>query len=309
MKIGKAIILILCLTTVFLACNKDDGGTSAVVVEDRDRGEQQIIDNDSILGYLETHYYNASAFVSNPDPSLADLVISLLPDDGILPDSDNNTLLIDAVETKTYEYEDTLYEYYILRLNQGGGIASPNFSDDIRTNYIGSLLDDDVFDSAVNPIDLDLTSLILGWRRVFPEFNVAASFVENGDGTVGYMNYGLGVMFLPSGIGYFSAPQGGIPAYSPLIFKFELFDTEINDHDGDTVPSYLEDLDGDGEFTVDGDDTDGDLIPDYFDIDDDGDGVVTLNEDIDGDGDPTNDIGANGIAKYLDPLETESKED
>ena len=30
--------------------------------------------------------------------------------------------------------------------------------------------------------------------------------------------------------------------------------------------------------------------------------------DIDGDGDPTNDIGVNGIPKYLDPEETESNE-
>lgn len=309
MKIGKVTLLILSITAAFLSCNKDDGSNDAQATPDRDRGEQQIIDNDSIIGYLETHYYNSSAFVSNADPSLADLTISVLPEDGILPDPANNTLLINAVETRNYTYEETDYEYYILKLNQGGGSMSPNFSDDIRVNYEGRRLDDVVFDSAVNPISLDLTSLILGWRRVFTEFNVAESFMTNGDGTVDYMNHGLGVMFLPSGIAYFSAAQVNIPAYSPLVFKFELFETKVNDHDGDTIPSYLEDLDGDGEFTVDGDDTDGDFIPNYFDVDDDGDGVVTLNEDIDEDGDPTNDIGANGIPKYLDPEETESKED
>ena len=106
-------------------------------------------------------------------------------------------------------------------------------------------------------------------------------------------------------------------SYSPLIFQIELFATSLNDHDSDGVPSYLEDLNGDGFFTIDvdeitdttDDDTDDNNILDYVDIDDDGDGVPTINEDIDGDGDPTNDIGANGIPKYLDKDETESNLD
>ena len=36
-------------------------------------------------------------------------------------------------------------------------------------------------------------------------------------------------------------------------------------------------------------------------------GSFKLNEDTNDDGDPTNDIGANGIPKYLDPEETTSK--
>ena len=44
------------------------------------------------------------------------------------------------------------------------------------------------------------------------------------------------------------------------------------------MPSYLEDLDGDGEFTLVSDDTDGDGIPNYVDTDDDGDGILTSNE-------------------------------
>ena len=103
----------------------------------------------------------------------------------------------------------------------------------------------------------------------------------------------------------------GIPAYSPIIFKFDLYQYFENDHDNDNVPSYLEDIDGDGELN--NDDTDGNRVPDYLDPDDDGDGIPTKNEDLDGedgkgDGDPTNDIGKNGIPKYLDPEETESNE-
>ncbi len=316
MKLGKVTLVILCLTSVFLACNNDDGGND-ITFEERDRTEQQATDKDSLTDYLQSHYYNSGAFVSNSNPSLADLIIEILPEDGVLPDPDNNTLLIDAIETHQTVFRETDYEYYILRLNQGGGSDSPTFADDVRTNYIGSLLDDEVFDSTVNPINLDLTQVIPGWALVFPEFNVAESFVENSDGTVDYMNYGLGVMYLPSGLGYYANAQNQIPAYSPLIFQIELFTTSVNDHDSDGVPSYLEDLNGDGFFTIDvdeitdttDDDTDDNNILDYVDIDDDGDGVPTINEDIDGDGDPTNDIGANGIPKYLDKDETESNLD
>src|SRR5690606_20235882 len=84
------------------------------------------------------------------------------------------------------------------------------------------------------------------------------------------------VMFLPSGLGYYGSTSGVISAYSNLIFKFELFQTELNDHDEDLVPTYLEDIDGEDELY--NDDTDGDDIPDFVDIDDDGDGVATINE-------------------------------
>lgn len=317
MKLGKVTLVILCLTSVFLACNDDDDGNDIPVVEERDRTEQQAADKASLTDYLQSHYYNSSDFVSNANPSLLDLIISELPEDGVLPEPDNNTLLIDAIETHTTIFAETNYEYYILRLNQGGGASSPTFADDVRVNYNGSLLNDDVFDSTVNSIDLDLTQVIPGWRKVFPLFNVAESFVENGDGTVEYMDYGLGVMYLPSGLCYYSVPQGSIPSYSPLIFKFELFDTSENDHDLDGVPSYLEDLNGDGEFTIDieeisdtiDDDTDDDNLLDYVDIDDDNDGVPTLFEDLNEDGDPTNDIGANGIPNYLDDTETESNQE
>ena len=71
------------------------------------------------------------------------------------------------------------------------------------------------------------------------------------------------------------------------------------DDDGDTVPTALEDLDGDGDPTNDDSDSDG--TPDYLDTDDDNDGTLTALEDLDGDGDPTNDdFDEDGIPDYAD---------
>ena len=312
MRKGKVALLILCLIAGFLSCKKDDDG-GGVTVEERDRTEQQLVDKDSLEGYLETHYYNKSEFDGNANPKIADLIITKITDEVISANADS--LLINAVETKTVTFEDTAYEYYILRLNQGGGVQSPTFADNVRVIYEGYTLDEDVFDSAVNEVEFDLTGLIPIWAKVLPQFNVA-EYTDNtngglNDGKVEYINHGTGVMFVPSGLGYFSSATTGIPAYSPLIFKFELYKMFENDHDNDGVPSYLEDLNNDDNFNVNfddltddtDDDTDGDGTPDYADADDDGDGIPTINEDLNNDGDPTNDIGANGIPNYLDPEE------
>lgn len=319
MKLGKISLLFLIVTLVVLSCKKDDDGDILPVVVIRDRTEQQMADNDSIIKYLTNHYYNSSELgVSNLDAGIQDIVITELIEGEALPDG--HTLLIDAVGTsKKTIYEDTNYEYYVLNINQGGGTESPTFADTVQILYEGFELDNAVFDFKFFPDKnpFDLTGVITGWSRIIPEFNVAESFVINDDGTTNYYNSGLGIMFLPSGLAYFNGtgPTGGLNSYSPLVFKFELIQAFENDHDGDGIPSYLEDLNGDGEFTVNfenleddtDDDTDGDSTPNYADPDDDGDGVLTINEDTNNDGDPTNDIGANGIPKYLDDTETESK--
>lgn len=321
MKLGKISLLFLTLSILVFSCKKDDDRDDPIVVDLRDRVEQQLADNDSLVEYFETHYYNSSAFgASNTDPSIDDLIITELLAGETVPNGSTllSTLLNvtgSALETKNVTFADTEYEIYILRLNQGGGEKSPTFADNVRVRYEGFTRDNSIFDSAATPVDFDLTTLIPAWRKVLPDFNVAESFVDEADGTVNYINHGLGVMFVPSGLAYFSSGTPGIASYTSIIFKFELLQTSENDHDFDGVPSYLEDLTGDGEFIVNfqdllddtDDDTDGDGSPNYVDTDDDGDGVSTINEDIDGDGDPTNDIGINGIPKYLDATETESK--
>lgn len=286
-KIG---LLMLFLALGLSSCKKDDDD-SAPVTPPRDRVVQQTLDKDSLIGYLETHYYNSADFEAIPNPSITDLVITELVEGGSVPDG--HTILKDSpkLSINTITYADTEYEFYVLKLNQGGGEDKPTFADDVFVNYEGFTLDNKIFDSSVTPVTFELINLVPGWRKVLPDFNTAESFANNDDGTVNFVNKGVGVMFLPSGLGYFSNAQSKIPAYSPIIFKFELLKMYQNDFDGDGIPSYLEDLNGDGEFTVNyenrndptDDDTNGKLInglpyPDYADTDDDGDGILTRNE-------------------------------
>ena len=279
MKLRSFTILILSLLFTLSSCKKDDDGDGNTTSE-RDRTVQQLADKDTLLLYLNTHYYNSSTFASGSNHTISDLIITELPKDDQgnflpLPDPSNNTILMDDVEVKTHTYLETQYEYYVLNLNQGGGVA-PKFSNDVRVNYSGQLLNGDVFDNTVTPTTFDLLNLIQGWRLVMPGFNSAEGFIENGDGTISYDNYGLGVMFLPSGLAYYASPPIGIGLYSNLVFKFELYQTEVNDHDNDGIPSHIEDLNDDGDLFDN--DTDDDDVPNFLDLDDDGDGVSTINE-------------------------------
>lgn len=317
MNKGKITLLTLCLLAVFLSCNNDDDGGGSN--PPRDRAEQQEKDKDSLIKYLNNHYFNSNEINSLlPNVGINDIVITELSDGETVPTG--STLLINATNlvTKTVTYANVEYEYYILIINQGGGTESPTFADNVLVNYQGFTLKDKVFDSSVNTVSFDLTSLIPAWRKVLPQFNVAESFVENSDGTIVFTNQGTGVMFMPSGLAYFANSTTGISAYSPIIFKFELYRMSQNDHDKDGIPSYMEDLNDDGEFTVNtkdltdetDDDTDGDGTPDYADTDDDGDGILTKYEDINEDGDLTNDdSNGNGIPNYLDSEDIISNQD
>jgi len=321
MRLRKISFFILSFVLVFLACKKDDDASVIESIPPRDRQEVQDEDKTEIDNYLESHYYNSSEFEAIANPSSADIIITKRLEGESIPDG--HTLLMESplLEIKKVDFANINYEFYVLKLNQGGGFKSPAFSDDIVFTYEGFLLSNTIFDKAVSAIRADLygtnepnsTGLITGWRKVVPDFNVSESFVTNSDGTENYINHGVGVMFLPSGLAYFLGTTG-IPAYTPIAFKFDLLNSFENDHDNDGVPSYLEEVFEDGEFYRNsdgfnnGDDTDDDGLPNYVDADDDGDGVLTINEDINGDGDPTNDIGANGIANYLDATETASKE-
>ena len=280
MKIKNYATFLLVLVLGFTGCKKNDDD-EIITVPERDRAEQQLIDKDSLLGYLSTHYYNASTFEIPGNFKTSDLIITELPKDENgnyldLPDPDNNTLLIDDIEIKTTIYLDVEYEYYILRLNQGGG-NMPEFTDNISINYSGNLMNETVFDSTINPSVLDLVNLIQGWRTVLVQFSTSdGSYVINPDGTVEFNDYGFGAMFLPSGLAYYASTPVGIPLYSNLIFKFELFQSAHNDHDADGVLSHLEDVNN--NQNVYDDDTDSDNIPNFLDANDDNDSLITKNE-------------------------------
>jgi len=170
------------------------------------------------------------------------------------------------------------YKFYYLNVIQGEGDPT-NIADITSLTYEGRYLDNnELFDSAVTPISFDVTQVVRGFQAGLIEFNGSTGFEENPDGTIAFENYGVGAVFIPSGLGYYVSPPpaSAIPVYSQLIFTFQLYSIERGEQDLDGILSYLEDLDGNGY--VGDDDTDENGNPDYTDPDDDGDGRLTKDE-------------------------------
>ncbi|WP_418262589.1 FKBP-type peptidyl-prolyl cis-trans isomerase [Flavobacterium faecale] len=286
---------ILSITTLLLfSCSKDDN--SFVEVPLRDYQVQFTLENQMIEDYLSTHYFTV---VNQPEEQTdQDVTIAKI---------DNNQLsIMSYLDSPTFpkllkrevSLHDIKYTVYYLVLREGVG-EQPTNVDNVLTSYKGHYLFESTVDNvkSVNATFFEevkfpqqmfnlYSDVIRGWGEIFHKFKTG-EYTEGKNGQVKYSGFGAGVMFLPSGLGYYGSGSSAIPAYAPLVFSFKLYALQRADQDGDGIPSYLEDLNGDfymndyrNTFSyptaiVNPDDTDGDGIPNFLDIDDDGDGYTT----------------------------------
>ena len=286
-------ILIITSITIF-SCSKNED--SATVEPIRDYQTQYDTEIKIIEDYLKTNYITVTDAPGETNDQ--DVIIQKL-------DADHTVSIWDQtkypLKSKIVSLHDIKYTLYYLELRQGkkdavtglGGMSPCNV-DGVLTSYRGTYLSQTTatdatpstitatqFEEAVLPNDfLSLFNTISGWGETFPLFKTG-SYVSNPNGTVSYTDFGAGVMFLPSGLAYYSSGSYAIPAYSPLVFSFKLYEIQRADQDNDGIPSYLEDLNGDGFMRIlatgveNPDDTDKDGIPDFYDVDDDGDNYTT----------------------------------
>lgn len=271
------------------ACNKDDDGGQEIVPP-RDRAEQQIAEAAILKSYLETHFFDTIPNPANPDYNIVTFD-TIAGDNKDRQPISKSTLL----QSKIVKFEEVDYTLYFLNFKKGAeSKRNPTFADSTLITYRGELLydltpDDNnintgkVFDNKVTPVWLDLFSptapAIIGFRESMVDYSGASSAVENSDGTVDFsQDFGNFTVFMPSGVGYYDRGSLNIPPYSPLIFTIQLYQINEADHDGDGIPSYLEDLDNDRNVLDNDDNTDGDSLANYSDRDDDGDGILTKDE-------------------------------
>ena len=114
----KLILFLFVMVSVFVACEDEDDPIQNEFIEE-DRTEQQAKDKDSLLNYLNSHYYNSEFFETGTNHTIEEIVITELLEDEDVPAG--HKLLIEDVIIKTTTYVDVEYEYYYLTLNQGGG--------------------------------------------------------------------------------------------------------------------------------------------------------------------------------------------
>ncbi|TDO68787.1 hypothetical protein EV143_1197 [Flavobacterium chryseum] len=291
------ILLLAGIATV--SCNKSDDDPEIVPL--RDYKEQYNTDNANIEEYLNTNFITV---VDSPgDQTDQDVVIAKITDPATQPSimSYLNSATFPKLLTKNIDLNGVTYKMYYLALREGTG-AAPVSTDGVLAAYSGeyitrvektatdpTYLKTTPFEKVLYPQTvIDLYTAIVGWGEIFPEFKAGTSAAQP-DGTIKYNDFGAGVLFIPSGLGYYSG-SSSIPAYSPLVFSFKLYSVIRLDHDFDGVYDINEDINGDRYLRdfrdttlhpnapVNPDDTDLDGIPDFLDYDDDADGFSTFYE-------------------------------
>jgi hypothetical protein len=299
----KYYFILLITMVTFFSCSKNN---TPDIAPPRDYAVQYATDNTDIEEYLKTYYITVTDHPGMADDQ--DVTFTKIPEGGTQPSiysylgaSSYPRLMVREV-SKDLLIHNVAYKIYYLVLRPGSG-QSPTNVDGVLASYHGEYLErtsittngvtttplsSTFFEELKNPQSFfSLNTTVTGWSEIFPQFKTG-TYSSNADGTVSHTDFGAGVMFIPSGLGYFNYGSGLIPAYAPLVFSFKLYEIQRLDQDNDGIPSYLEDIKGDNYLydyrnttnyssstSKNLNDTDGDTIPDYLDVDDDGDGYTT----------------------------------
>jgi FKBP-type peptidyl-prolyl cis-trans isomerase len=122
-------------------------------------------------------------------------------------DVPEDELILDYLTTKgiTAEKANTGY-YYVI--DKAGTAPFATRSSTIVFNYVGSFLDDEVFDQSpeTGPVEFPLFRLIEGWQQFIPLLGTG----------------GKGRVWLPSSLAYGPGGGGSIPGSTPIWFEIEL---------------------------------------------------------------------------------------
>ncbi|MEM0577065.1 FKBP-type peptidyl-prolyl cis-trans isomerase [Flavobacterium polysaccharolyticum] len=295
----KFYFILSMLSLALFSCSKDK---DEEVTPPREFSVQYATDIKDIEEYLKTYYIEEVT-------TNFDIKISKIPTGGSQKSVWDQTTY--PLQFREVNLHGLKYKLYYLILNEGVGVSPVNIDSyyvAYKGDYLQQVTKESVTTLTVTEFERNsftlLSGVITGFSEFMPKLKTG-TYSSNPDGTVAYKDFGAGVVFIPSGLGYYNSSQGSIPAYSPLVFNIKAYEIQRNDQDGDGIPSYLEDLDGDGYMysftnttlyptkpTTNLDDTDGDEVPDCFDVDDDGDNYTTKLERSYKD--------ANGVVKYYD---------
>ena len=286
----KFYFILLIATVSLFSCSKDE---TVATEPPREYSVQYDTDIKVIEDYLNTYYLDMD--LTDPNFADKDVVLTKIPVGGTQPKlmSYLNATTYPKLKSKIVELHSIKYTLYYLVLREGVGTAPCNV-DAVLTSYRGDYLEridaTTTAEASIKTVKFDemkfpqsffdLTGTVNGWGETFPEFKTG-TYTSKTDGTISYKDFGAGVMFIPSGLAYYSGGSNSIPAYTSLIFSFKLYEIQRLDQDADGIPSFQEDLDGDGyvRYLATGidnpDDTDKDGVPDFLDNDDDGDKYTT----------------------------------
>ncbi|WP_299013576.1 peptidylprolyl isomerase [uncultured Polaribacter sp.] len=269
-KIKSIFFLVALSVIVFISCDEENFGFINPF-EDVDYEALAKSDNDSIVQFLSTHYYDAN---------LDDIRLINAGQTALINDTEN-------LKIKDVTQNDIDYKLYVYITEEGKPNSTKGNPTKVDSVFISRteipLINNSIaFDPTRRnnkiwwnlvrtfvPISPDERALV-GAVNAFPFFRPGENITNNGPIT--YQNTGKGYVFMPSGLAYPSidfvpGPRQNIdPLFDIIIvYKLELLDfVENTDHDNDGKATIEEDANGDGDPTNDFSDTSRPNLPDYL---------------------------------------------
>ena len=152
-KKSYLLIILLCINISFLSSCKKDDSSDEDAVPKRDLAEQYIAENDSIIEFMQTHFYNYTDFENIGSNQNPELII-----DTIAGDNANKTSIYDQVKSIEIEVKDdddniVVHKLYYEVLREGSG-DNPTVADSVFVTYKGLLFDNTVFDQRLSLIHI-----------------------------------------------------------------------------------------------------------------------------------------------------------
>ena len=312
MRLHRVVVMMLLLVLAW-SCKKDEENP-IVEIPPRPLNEVSVENEADIQAFLKTHFYNYEEFANPPADFNFKIKIDTLAGENAdkIPLSEqiqSEKIKISPSDLDLEDQAGTEQNLYYLVAREGAG-GSPTVGDSTYLKYEGSLLDGTLFDGNSSYTWQYLPFYLRGYAKGISHFRTGDDILVNNDGTTSITNSGIGLIIMPSALGYYDAGTGVTAPYSNLMFQIDAgLYVENTDYDQDGIPSILEDLNKDGILSNDNTDAEAEAkvypptyVPNHLDRDDDGDGTLTRDEIIiNPDGTITfPDTNGNGIPDYLD---------
>lgn len=135
---------------------------------------------------------------------------------------ENDMEIMEYLATNNLNAEKTSSGLYYIIEDEGNG-ESIESSFPLTVEYVGYLLNGDIFDSGIIPLST-LNGVIPGWQEGIPLFSLG----------------GAGKLIIPSHLGYGESGSGPIPSNTVLVFDIKIIDEDlIKDEEDVEILEYL----------------------------------------------------------------------
>jgi len=212
MKKNKNIFFVLLITLSILSCAKDEGASAA---------EQSVIDNKTIVDYLESHKIDSTA--THPENHINWTIV---------PANDGDETLAQIAKKDSSTTGGVVYYYYFIEIEEGKNIDGEKTNELMVVDFNEFLLDNTLLETSAKDTcaqELEIKSRIPGVKTGLKHFftGIVSADLLKPNYRVDTDRPGRGILIFPSGLGYKDIGDEKLSPDKPLRVDLVLY-TETN---------------------------------------------------------------------------------